>query len=171
MIKAFRNKTPRMDPSAFVARGAVVIGDVELGAQASIWYGCVIRGDINSIRIGARSNIQDLSVIHVNRDGNGVTVGQGVTVGHRVILHDCTVGDQVVVGMGAVVLDGARIGDGAFVGAGAVVSPGSVVPPGSLALGVPAKVVRPVNEKEVQFQLGAAQRYVDILDEHRALGR
>ena len=170
MIKPFRGKSPKIDPTAFVAKGAVVIGDVELGPEASIWYGCVVRGDINRIRIGRRSNIQDLSAIHVRYHTNGVEIGEDVTVGHNVVLHDCTIEDRVVIGMGAVVLDGAVVGEGAMVGAGAVVSPGTVVPPRSLVLGVPAKVVRPVREKEMEFQAGAAQRYAAILDEHRALG-
>jgi carbonic anhydrase/acetyltransferase-like protein (isoleucine patch superfamily) len=169
LIKSFRGKHPKIAASAFVAPGVVVIGDVELGEESSIWYGCVLRGDINRIRIGDRTSIQDLSMIHVHRDGPGVWIGDGVTVGHRVMLHSCHIEDQTVIGMGSVVLDHAVIGKGAYVAAGAVVAPRTQVPPGAMVMGVPAKVIRQVNEKEKEYQLGAAQRYTLVQAEHKKL--
>ena len=132
---------PRIPASAFVAPGAVVTGDVTLGEETSIWYQAVLRGDINSIRIGAHSNIQDGAVVHLDSE-YGTTVGEWVTVGHRAILHACTVGDEVLVGMGSIVLDGAEIGARSIIGAGALVTGHKIIPPGSLVLGSPAKVVR-----------------------------
>ena len=139
MIESINGKTPLVDPSAFIAPGAVVLGDVELGPQVSVWYGCVLRGDINWIRVGARTNLQDGSVIHVAHVGQGTQVGSEVVVGHRVVLHSCTVGDQVLIGMGAVVLDRAQVGEGCIVAAGAVVPPGMIVPPDTMVAGVPAR--------------------------------
>ena len=132
---------PTIHPTAFVAPGAVVLGDVTLEENTSVWFGAVLRGDINRIRIGPGSNIQDGSVVHL-ADELGVTVGQYVTCGHRAILHACTVDDEVLVGMGATILDGAEIGARSVIGANALVTQNTKIPPGSMVLGSPAKVRR-----------------------------
>lgn len=132
-------------PSAFIAPGAVVLGDVTLGRDASIWYHCVVRGDMAPVAIGDETNIQDLTMVHVD-EGVPCTVGCRVGVGHRAILHGCTIADDVLIGMGAVLLNGVEVGAGSVVGAGAVLTEGTVVPPGMLVVGVPARVVRPVDE-------------------------
>lgn len=140
-IEIYENHTPKISPSAFIAASADVIGRVEIQDEASVWYNATLRGDINRIVIGSRSNIQDNAVIHLS-DDFGCFVGELVTVGHSAILHACTVKDEVLIGMGAIVLDGAEIGERSIIGAGALVTGGTIIPPGSLALGSPAKVVR-----------------------------
>ena len=136
--------TPQVDPSAFVASNAVLAGDVHLGARASVWFGCVLRSEVERITIGEETNVQDLSVVHTD-PGSPVVLGDRVTVGHRVVLHGCTVEDDALIGMGAVVLNGAVVGRGAVVAAGAVVTQGMQVPEMALVAGVPAKVLdRPV---------------------------
>ncbi|MCH2173322.1 gamma carbonic anhydrase family protein [Myxococcota bacterium] len=152
---------PRIDPSVWLAPGSVVVGDVELGPDVSVWYGAVLRGDVHHIRVGARTNLQDQAVIHVSRDRHSCELGCEVTVGHRAVVHGCSVGDRVLVGIGAVVLDGARIGDEAMVGAGAVVPPGFEVPPGTLVVGVPAKIVRPLTPEEKSLNRQRALEYVE----------
>ncbi|MFH1032957.1 MAG: gamma carbonic anhydrase family protein [Pseudomonadota bacterium] len=169
LIGTVNGKTPSIDPTAFVAWGAVVLGEVELGPQVNVWYGCVLRGDINWIRVGARSNIQDGTMIHVGHKGQGTCVGADVVVGHRVVLHSCTIEDQALIGMGAVVLDHARVGRGAVVGAGSVVAPRQVIPPGVLALGVPAKVKRELTPEELARPLKVVDRYLRVTDCHRDL--
>lgn len=136
---------PQIDPTAFIATGAAVMGRVTIGREASVWYGCVVRGDVAPIVIGAETNIQDLTMIHVDSDAP-CTVGSRVGVGHRVILHGCTVEDECLIGMGSVLLSGCVIGRGSVVGAGALIPEGTIVPPGSLVLGVPGRVLRPVDE-------------------------
>lgn len=138
--------SPSVDPGAFVAENAVLAGDVHLAAGASVWFGCVLRSEVEAIVVGPQTNIQDLSVVHTD-PGSSCTLGARVTVGHRVVLHGCTIEDDALIGMGAVVLNGAVIGAGAVVAAGAVVTAGTVVPAGALVAGVPAKVLdRPVPE-------------------------
>ena len=132
--------TPQVDGSAFLAPGAVVAGDVRIGARSSVWFGCVLRSEVESVVIGEETNIQDLTVVHTD-PGSPVVVGDRVSVGHRAVLHGCTLEDDVLVGMGAVVLNGAHVGRGALIGAGAVVTQGMSVPEGAMALGVPARVV------------------------------
>lgn len=152
----------------FLAETCAVIGDVEIGADASIWYGAVIRGDVMPIRIGARTNLQDNAVVHVTSDRYGTTIGSDCTIGHAAIIHACTVEDFCLVGMGAIVLDGCVIGRGSFVGAGALVTPGTVIPPGSLVLGSPAKVKRPITDGErEQIEYGAAH-YVELARDYLA---
>src|SRR4051794_27599678 len=138
---------PSVDPQAWVAPGAVLAGRVQLGAEASVWYTGVLRGDMDSITVGARSNIQDGTVVLAD-PGFPVTVGSGVSVGHRAVLHGCTVEDDVLIGMGAVVLNGARIGSGTIVAAGAVITQGAEIPPNSLVAGVPGKVRKETGEDE-----------------------
>jgi len=152
----------------FLAETCAVIGDVEIGADASIWYGAVVRGDVMPIRIGARTNLQDNAVVHVTSDRYGTTIGSDCTIGHAAIIHACTVEDFCLVGMGAIVLDGCVIGRGSFVGAGALVTPGTVIPPGSLVLGSPAKVKRPITDAErEQIEYGAAH-YVELARDYLA---
>lgn len=170
LIGPVNGKAPRIDPTAFVAWGAVVLGDVELAAGVNVWYGCVLRGDINWIRVGQRTNIQDGTIIHVGHKGQGTTVGADVVIGHRVVLHSCVVEDQALIGMGAVVLDHAKVGKGAVVGAGSVVAPGQVIPPGVLALGVPALVKRPLTAEELARPLKVVGRYLRVTQCHQDPG-
>lgn len=167
MIRSFRGNAPRIHDSAFVEPSASLIGDVEIAEDASVWFNCVLRGDIHSIRIGKRSNIQDLSMVHVVSNKFGTYVGEDVTVGHHVVLHGCTIGDRVLVGMGAIVMDGAVIGSDCIIGAGALVTPGTEVPPGSLVVGSPARVKRALTEQERAFLLDSSKRYVGYAQEHR----
>lgn len=146
-FKRFLHKQPKLGKGVFIARGAVVLGDVMLGDQANIWYGAVLRGDINRIVIGKRTNIQDNTVVHVS-DAYACIIGDRVTVGHSAIVHACKVGDEVLVGMGAVILDGAVIGEQSIIGAQALVKQGMRIPPGSLVLGAPARIVRALTRAE-----------------------
>ena len=150
---------PEVDPSAFVADSAQVIGDVQLGADSSVWFGCVIRGDSDRIRVGAGSNIQDASVLHADF-GSPLTIGAHVTVGHQVMLHGCTVGDESLIGIGAVVLNGAKIGKNCLVGAGALVTEGKEFPDGSMILGSPARVVRQLTPEQIEGLRQSARHYV-----------
>ena len=168
LILPFEGRTPTLDPSVWVAPGAVVTGDVTLGADVSVWYGAVIRGDVNSIRIGRGSNVQDGAVLHVTRDLFDTEVGDEVTIGHRAVVHACRVCDGALIGIGAIVLDDAVIGEGALVGAGAVVTPGTVVPPRSLVVGTPARVIRTLDESESQLQRERALHYVELARSHAA---
>jgi carbonic anhydrase/acetyltransferase-like protein (isoleucine patch superfamily) len=162
--------TPEVDAAAWVAPGATLVGEVHVAADASVWFGAVLRGDGGPIRIGERSNIQDGCVGHTD-PGFPLTVGAGVSVGHRAVLHGCTVEDDVLIGMGAVVMNGARIGAGSLVAAGAVVLEGTQVPPRSLVAGVPAKVRRELTDDELErIHLNAAH-YVDRLGRYRPLSR
>ena len=166
-VLPFDGIRPRLAPSVWVAPGATVIGDVELGADASVWYGCVLRGDVHRIRVGAYSNIQDGTIVHVTRDRFPTEIGEVVTVGHRAVVHGCVVGDGALIGIGAIVLDGARIGEEAWVGAGAVVPPGMEVPPRQLVLGAPAKVVREVDAADIAEQRERTLQYVENARLHR----
>ena len=162
MLRSHAGKTPSLGRGVFVAETAAIIGDVVIGDESSIWYGTVVRGDVMPIRIGARTSIQDNTVIHVTSDFSGTTIGNDCTIGHAAIIHACTVEDFCLIGMGSILLDGARIGTGSLVGAGALVTPGTNIPPGSLVIGSPAKVKRPLNDKErEQIRYGAAH-YVEL---------
>lgn len=166
MIRPFAGKAPQLGAEAWVAENASVIGDVVLGPRASIWYGAVVRGDVEKIRIGADSNVQDNSVIHVDSSGFSTVVGDRVTVGHRVVLHGCRIGDGALIGIGAVVMNGAEVGEGALIGAGALVPPGAKIPPGMLAVGAPARVKRPLTEAERAGLRESARHYVELAREH-----
>jgi carbonic anhydrase/acetyltransferase-like protein (isoleucine patch superfamily) len=161
------NRVPDVGRAAFVAANATVVGDVTLGALSSVWYGCVLRGDINSIVIGEGSNVQDGTIVHL-ADDYGVQVGNHTTIGHAAIIHACTIGNECLIGMGATVLDGAQIGDGCIVGANALVTQRFVAPPGSMILGAPAKVVRPLTEKERAGLRGWAEKYIHVARAHAA---
>ncbi|MCW2778223.1 MAG: gamma carbonic anhydrase family protein [Frankiales bacterium] len=159
-------RVPDVDPSAWVADTARVVGAVTLGEQVSVWYSAVLRGDGDSITVGARTNLQDGAVLHAD-PGFPLVVGAGVSVGHATVLHGCTVEDDVLVGMGAVVMNGARIGTGSMIGAGALVSPGTVVPPGSLVVGTPGKVRRETTGQERELIALNATVYLDLVAQHR----
>ena len=159
-LNRFLRKQPKLGKGVYLARTAVVLGDVTLGAQASVWYGAVLRGDINRIVIGHHSNVQDNAVLHL-ADDFGCVLGNWVTVGHSAVVHACQVGDECLVGMGAVILDGAVIGKQSLIGAKALVTQGTKIPPGSLVLGAPAKVVRKLSKEERAGLKWWAQKYVD----------
>lgn len=160
-ILTYRGKTPHIDPTAYLAPGAQLIGDVTIGDHSSIWFNAVLRGDINRIVIGHHTNIQDLSLCHV-ADNLACLVGNYVTVGHRAILHACTIGDEVLVGMGATVMDGVVIGNQSIIGAHALLTKGLQVPPGSLVYGSPAKVISQLGETERHAIKGWAEKYVKV---------
>jgi carbonic anhydrase/acetyltransferase-like protein (isoleucine patch superfamily) len=151
---------PRVHPTAYIDDSAQVIGDVEIGEDSSVWMSVVIRGDVNTIRIGRRSNVQDGTVVHVMRDTHPTFLGNNVTVGHAAVVHGCTIEDQCLIGMGAILLNGVVIGTGSIVAAGALVVEGMQVPPRSLVMGSPAKVKRPLTDAEVATIQMYADRYV-----------
>ncbi len=168
LIVPYRGVRPRIDAGAFVAPGASVVGDVAIGPGSSVWFGCVLRGDVNTIRIGARSNLQDGSVIHVTTGGRGTRIGDGVTVGHMVLLHDCTLEDGCFVGMNACVMDGAVVETGAMVAAGALVTPGKRVLTGELWGGRPAVRMRELTDAERAEIKRLAKLYFDLSREYVA---
>lgn len=161
MIIPYRGIWPKIHETAFVAPSADIVGDVVIGSHSSIWFQVVVRGDVNWIRIGERTNIQDHSMLHVTRRKSPLTIGNEVTCGHRVTLHGCTVGNRVLLGMGCIVLDDAVIGDDCIIGAGALVTKGAQIPSGSLVMGVPGKVVRELKEEERKFLTESAENYVN----------
>ena len=168
-VHVFQGHSPSFDGTAFIADGAQVIGQVMLGPQANIWYNAVLRADDAEIRVGARSNIQDNSTVHVDF-GHPAIIGDDVTVGHGVTIHACTVENQVLVGINAVLLTGCHIGWGSIIGAHALVTEGKVVPPRSLVLGSPGRVVRTITDEELQALLRSAAEYVKRADQHRRNG-
>jgi len=161
MIRSYQGKMPAIPESCYVDPSAQVIGDVELGEQASIWMNAVVRGDVNSIRIGARSNVQDCAVLHGMRHLYAVSVGEMVTIGHNATVHGCTLEDNVLVGIGAVILNDARIGEGSIIAAGAVIPEHAVIPPRSLVVGVPGKVKKTLGEEDQKMIARYAQNYLD----------
>ena len=167
MILPYQEMTPRLSKNAWIAQGATVIGDVTMGEDSAVWFGCVVRGDVHYIKIGDRTNIQDLSMVHVTHykkedrsDGHPTIIGNDVTVGHRVMLHGCTIEDACLIGMSATILDGAVIGKESIVGAGSLVTKNKRFPPRSLIMGSPAKVVRELTQEEVTELYASAKRYV-----------
>lgn len=151
---------PTIPRSCFIEETGVVIGDVVMGEQCSVWFHAVIRGDVNYIRIGERTNVQDLCMLHVTHDNHPLIIGNDVTIGHSVVLHGCTIKDRVLVGMGAIIMDGAVIGEDSVVGAGALVVEETVVPPKSMILGSPARVRRAVTDNELDWIKQSAEHYV-----------
>lgn len=152
-------KLPKFGKGVYVARGATVLGDVIVGDHASVWPGVVLRGDINRIEIGANTNIQDNTVVHLS-DDHGVRVGEWTTIGHSAVIHACTIGDECLIGMGAIILDGAEIGNQCLIGAGALVTGGMKIPDGSMVLGSPAKVVKALSEEKRRGLKWWAEKYV-----------
>jgi carbonic anhydrase/acetyltransferase-like protein (isoleucine patch superfamily) len=167
VIRPFGGKTPQLGDGVFVAASASVIGDVTIGTGSTIWYGAVLRGDVESIRIGSETSIQDNTVIHVDSSGFSTVVGNRVTVGHSVVLHGCRVADNALIGIGSIVLNGAEVGEGAMIAAGSLVTPGTKVPAGMLAIGSPARVKRQLTEEERRHVQEGVDRYVRLGREHR----
>ena len=152
---------PRAHPTAYIDDSAQVIGDVEIGEESSVWMAVVVRGDVNRIRIGRRTNLQDATVVHVMRDTHPTTIGDDVTVGHAAVIHGCTIENGCLIGMGAILLNGVTIGAGSLVAAGTLVPEGFQVPPRSLVMGSPGKIKRPLTDQEVADVLSYASRYVE----------
>ena len=167
-LKRFLHSKPQIEEASFVASNATLIGDVRLGRDSSVFYGAVLRGDIETIRIGEGTNVQDGCIIHL-ADDLGATVGAYCTIGHAAIIHACTIGDLCLVGMQAVILDGAEIGDECLIGAGALVTSRTKIPPRSLVLGSPAKVVRPLTEAKILSLRASADKYITVSRAHAAL--
>lgn len=166
-IRAFRDKTPRIAEDAFIAETAAVIGDVSIGPGASVWYGAVLRGDVGWIRVGARSNVQDLACLHMTTDLSNTEIGEDVTIGHGAIIHGAVIEDGALIGMGAILLDNVRIGRGAIIAAGAVLPPGTVVAPGTLVRGQAAKMARELEREEIDRLRQSAAEYVGLARCHR----
>jgi gamma-carbonic anhydrase len=160
MLRPFRSLHPTIHPTAYVDMSAQVIGDVHVGPESSVWMNVVVRGDVHSVRIGARTNVQDLALVHVMRDTHPTVIGDQVTVGHSAVIHGCTIEDRCLIGMGAILLNGCRIGTGSIVAAGALVPEGMVVPPGSMVMGLPATVRRRLTPEEDASIAGYAENYV-----------
>ena len=167
MIRAYRGKMPQVAASAYIDEAATVIGDVQIGEESSVWPGVVIRGDVHYIRIGARTNVQDGSVLHVMRDEHPLILGDNVTIGHGVVLHGCTVESRCLIGMGSIILNGAKVGPGSIVAAGTLVTEGAVVPPGSLFMGHLGKLRRMLTPEDQKSIDDYAQRYVEYANTYR----
>lgn len=158
---------PSIDPTAFIAQSASVIGDTHVGEESGIWYGCVVRGDVNEIRIGKRTNIQDLTMIHCAELGQGCYLGDDITVGHSAVLHACSIENNALIGIQACVMDDCIVEEGAMVAAGALVTPGKIVKAGEVWAGSPAKKLRDINEKDLAFFEINRKRYVRLANEYR----
>ena len=168
MIHPFRAVSPRIHPTAFVEMSAHVIGDVDLEEDASVWFGTILRADVNTIRIGRGTNVQDGTVVHVNRRGQPTILGDFVTVGHAARLHGCRIASHCLIGIGAIVLDGVEIGGESLVAAGSLVAPGMTIPPRSLVMGSPAVVRRSVNERDLELIHRSAANYVALKNKYLA---
>jgi len=160
MLRPYRGTVPRVHPTVYIDESAQVIGDVEIGEESSVWMSAVIRGDVHSIRIGRRTNVQDGTVVHVMRDTHPTIIGDAVTIGHAAIVHGCTIEDRCLIGMGAILLNGVRVGSGSIVAAGSLLPEGTRVPPRSLVMGTPGKVKRSVADSEILEIQMYADRYV-----------
>ena len=167
LVMPYGDIFPQLADDVYVAPGAVVAGDVHIGAGSSVWFGTIMRGDVGWIRIGERTNLQDLSMVHVTGGNANTTIGDDVTVGHRAIIHGCTVEDRCLIGMGAILLDECVIGAGSVIAAGAVVPPGKVIPPGSMVMGIPGKVVRAVTDEQAMLGRLGAMHYVQSAKTYR----
>src|SRR4051812_33686966 len=170
VVRTIDGHTPMLGQNVFLAETCAVIGDTVIGDHSSVWYSTVLRGDVMPIRVGARTSIQDGTVVHVTSGFSGTTIGDDCTIGHAAIIHACTVEDFCLIGMGSILLDGVVIGRGSLVGAGALVTPGTIIPPGSLVLGSPAKVKRPISEKEREQIDYGAKHYVELAARYLAAG-
>ncbi|MEA3332620.1 MAG: gamma carbonic anhydrase family protein [Pseudomonadota bacterium] len=167
MLHTYQGMTPRLADSVFCVHSAEIIGDVEIGAESSIWFQVVIRGDVNFVRIGERSNIQDGTVIHVTHKVHPTFIGDDVTIGHNVTLHGCKIGNRCLIGMGAVILDAAEIADDSMVAAGALVTPGTKIPSGTLYAGAPAKYKRNLSPSEIADLKQSARNYLNYVASYR----
>ncbi|MCG3174499.1 MAG: Protein YrdA [Myxococcota bacterium] len=164
----FKGVSPRIHPEATIFDGAVIIGDVEIGAKSSVWFNCVVRGDVNWIKIGERTNIQDLSMLHVTWKTSPLSIGDDVTVGHSVTLHACSIEDRVLVGMGSTILDRAVIGHDSMIAAGSLVTPGTIIPPRSMVMGSPARVKRELTGDEIRsLKEYYANAYLQFVEEYK----
>jgi carbonic anhydrase/acetyltransferase-like protein (isoleucine patch superfamily) len=168
LISKFNGTRPKIHDSVFIAENATVIGDVEIGDDSSVWFGSVIRGDVNYTRIGARTNIQDLTVIHVTSNTHPAIIEDEITVGHRVVLHGCHVESGCLIGIGAIVLDGVRIGARSLVAAASLVTPGTIIPPKSLVMGSPARVKRGLTEDELMYLDQSWRNYVELKNKYKS---
>ncbi|MEM6290226.1 MAG: gamma carbonic anhydrase family protein [Myxococcota bacterium] len=166
VFQRYLASVPTVDPSAYLAPTAALVGDVRIGPRASVWYGCVLRGDVNRIELGADSNLQDGTVVHLG-DNDPTIIAEEVVVGHRAVVHGCRIGGGTLVGIQSTILDGAVIGEGSIIGSGAVVTAGSQIPPHSLVLGVPAKVVKTLTAADEAFHRKLAGKYVRLSHNHR----
>jgi gamma-carbonic anhydrase len=166
IIRALGALAPQLGPDVYLAETSVVIGDVTLGAGVSVWYGAVLRGDVGSIRVGARTNLQDNVTVHMSLGSSDAILGEDCIVGHNVVIHGAIIGNRVLVGIGSVVMDNARVGDGAWIAAGSVVPAKTEIPPGGLFLG--GRVIRQVRESEHAWALGNIERYLELARQHRA---
>ena len=169
IVRSYKDKVPKIAASAFIADGVVIVGDVEIGELANIWYNCVLRADVGMIRIGARSNVQDGSCVHMTHDLSHAIIGEEVTIGHNAIVHGATVHDGALVGMGSILLDNAVIGAEAIIGAGTIVPPRMVVPPHSMVRGQPGRVIRELSEHERLEGRRGALHYLELAAEHAKL--
>ncbi len=166
-VLSYKGVHPRIAEDVFIAPGAFVIGDVEIGEGSSIWFNTVVRGDVNYIRIGRNTNIQDLSMVHVTTAKYPTVIGDGVTIGHRVMIHGCVIGNNCLIGMGAIILDGVEIGDNSIVAAGSLVTQGKKFPSGVVIMGVPAKVVREVRPEEIEEFKRLALHYKNLASSYK----
>ena len=166
MISPFNHIEPKIHETAFIADNAVVIGDVEIGEDASVWFGSIVRGDVNFIRIGARTNIQDLTMIHVSSKTHVTVLEEEITVGHNVTLHGCYVERGCLIGIGAILLDGVRVGRNSLVAAGSLLTPGTQIPPNSMVMGSPAKVKRALTDKELAYLEKSWRNYVELKNKY-----
>ena len=169
MIKSFLDKKPKIGKNVYISETAVVIGNVILENDVNIWFGSIVRGDMHYIKIGAKTNIQDNSVIHVTTGVSPTNIGSGVTIGHGAIIHGCTINDNCMIGMGATILDDAIIGEGTLIGAGSLVPPNMKVPPRSLVVGLPGKVIRDVSEEEYRMIINRPQEYIELASKYNKI--
>lgn len=167
IILPFDGKLPKLGQSVYIAPNATLIGDIEIDDDASVWFGAVLRGDVGKIRVGARSNIQDLSMIHMTTGLTDTVIGEDVTVGHSVVLHGCTVGHRCLIGMGSLIMDDVEIGDDCVIAAGTLLTPRTVIPPRSLVRGRPGKVVREAKPEEIAMGILGARHYVEMARRYR----
>lgn len=167
IISAYMGKYPKIDKSVFLCDNVVIVGDVEIESGCSIWFGSVVRGDVNFIRIGKNTNVQDNSVLHVQHDTGPLIIGNGVTIGHSVNLHGCEIGDNCLIGIGVIVLTGAKIGKNSIIAAGAVVKENAVIPDGSLVAGIPGVIKKSLAEKDIDSNRESADNYIKYVKNYR----
>ncbi len=167
-VLPFQGIEPTLGRDVFLAENATVIGKVVLGDDVSVWFGAVLRGDVGSITVGARTNIQDLTMVHMTLGISDTRIGDDVTVGHSAVLHGCDIGHRCLIGMGSILLDNVEVGDECVIGAGSLLPQRMIVPPRSLVIGRPARVVRPVNDEELRMGIEGARRYVEYVRQYRS---